>query len=128
MLNYLIDKLILEPIQPQWQGDAFEYGVCTSIDSNGESVKQSGWCPHPLTCQDRQDKHVCSCGRDQYCYLELILNSKDVPCNTSDSTGDEKCEALYGGYARFCNQGQCQCMSNSSYYDNNTCGMLKMFE
>jgi len=65
-MNYLINKLILEPITPQWINDNFEYGVCTRIDSNGVPVQESGLCPYPLTCQSRQDKYVCSCGLDRY--------------------------------------------------------------
>ncbi len=66
MMNYLTNKLILEPIKPEWQNDNFEYGVCTRIKSNGDPVQENGLCPASLKCEARQDKYVCSCGRDKY--------------------------------------------------------------
>jgi hypothetical protein len=61
-------------------------------------------------------------------YLELILTNGTSGCGPSNSTGDDLCTNLYHGYATFCKQGECGCMSNSSYYANGTCGMLKIFE
>ena len=57
---------ISEPIQPIWIDDHIEYGVCTHIDSNGKPIQNHDLCPEPLTCEARQDKHVCSCGIDKY--------------------------------------------------------------
>jgi hypothetical protein len=66
MINYSANQFILGPITPTWINDNFEYGVCTRIKSNGQSGTEPGLCPSPLTCQQRQDKYVCSCGLDQY--------------------------------------------------------------
>ena len=46
--------------------DAYEYGVCTRINSQDIATGDNGLCPEPLTCEARQDKHVCSCGRDKF--------------------------------------------------------------
>jgi hypothetical protein len=66
LTNYLRNQVILEPIKPEWKDDHFEYGVCTHIDSNGKPTQDDGLCPTPLKCEARQDKYVCSCGRDRY--------------------------------------------------------------
>jgi len=63
-------------------------------------------------------------------YLELNLTDVEGTsgCGPSNSTGDNLCTNLYNEYATFCKQGECRCMSNSSYNANGTCGMLKIFE
>jgi hypothetical protein len=66
-------------------------------------------------------------------YLELKLNEfgdsqANPPCNASDPTSDQLCADLYRGNTKFCKQGECRCISNSAYYENNKCGTLKLFE
>jgi hypothetical protein len=73
MIIYSINKFLLEPIQPKWENDVLEYGVCTRINSQGQPVQENGLCPKFLTCQPRQDKFVCSCGRGKY--LDEARNS-----------------------------------------------------
>lgn len=74
MRNCLINKFILEPIKPEWRDDDFEYGVCTRIKSDGDSVQENNLCPDPLECEQRHDKYVCSCGRNKY------LDEKENRC------------------------------------------------
>ena len=40
----------------------------------GRAVEEGGLCPHPLKCQARRDKYVCSCGPNRY------LNEKNKSC------------------------------------------------
>jgi len=60
------DKSISGRIVPQWNGNQLEYSVCTRINSRGIAVPEDGLCPTPLQCEIRNDKHVCSCGKDKY--------------------------------------------------------------
>ena len=61
MCTFLIVK-----IQPNWINDVYEYGLCTRITSRDTAISVSGICPEPLRCEERKDKHVCSCGKDKF--------------------------------------------------------------
>ncbi|CAF1046954.1 unnamed protein product, partial [Adineta ricciae] len=119
-------------IAPQWDDDNFEYGVCTRIDSRGNPQEESGLCPAPLSCQQRRDKYVCSCGRDQYlsengtscfhflernlvspdstrCPSNSNMNGSQCVCSPSDlyKTSDDKrrCELILSASASSCQAG-----------------------
>ena len=57
-------------------------------------------------------------------YSELVLNGT-IECDVSNSASDSLCEQFYGGYARFCRQGECRCQQNTSYDENNRCSMFE---
>ncbi|CAF4481714.1 unnamed protein product, partial [Rotaria sp. Silwood2] len=96
-------------IIPKWQNDVFEYGVCTHINSTRLPIQGNDFCPLLLNCEERQDKYVCSCGRNKYldesngrCYyfLERDLASPiggDCPWGSS------------------LNGTQCQCSPGAQY-------------
>jgi len=44
----------------------YEYGLCTRINSRDEAIPEDGLCPKPLTCEAKEDKHVCSCGNNKF--------------------------------------------------------------
>ncbi|CAF0941777.1 unnamed protein product [Adineta steineri] len=98
------------PITPKWQNDAFEYGVCTRINSRGVPLGVDGLCPPPLTCQARQDKFVCACsGRSQY------LDESNNTCyhfveKTLTNPDGSRCPP-----SSILNNTQCQCSPNDLY-------------
>jgi hypothetical protein len=53
-------------IDRQWINDVYEYGLCTRINSRDEATGEDSLCPEPLKCEAKIDKHVCSCGKDQF--------------------------------------------------------------
>lgn len=62
-------------------------------------------------------------------YLELKLTETEGTSGCSSNlTDDNTCAGLYNGSAKLCKLGECRCLSNISYYSNNTCGMFKILE
>jgi hypothetical protein len=56
----------LAKIQLNWINDVFEYGICTIVTSRDSTLPQNGLCPEPLKCEARDNKHVCTCGKDKF--------------------------------------------------------------
>jgi hypothetical protein len=67
---YRVFLIFIELIKPVWINSVLEYGVCTRITSEDKAIDVPGTCPLSLKCEAREDKHVCSCGKNQFLDLD----------------------------------------------------------
>ncbi|CAF0949210.1 unnamed protein product [Adineta ricciae] len=117
-------------IEPKWESSVLEYGSCTRINSRYRANREDGLCPQPLTCQDREDKYVCSCGKDKFLdssnseqCVYLIgkkTNSVDDLCpqhaSRNNSTGTCEC---HSGYAVVADNRGCELKLSSESFSTN---------
>lgn len=61
------------PIEVGTRRDVIEYGVCTRVVSDGAANGFQGLCPKPTNCVAARDKHICSCGVDQF--VDVVNNN-----------------------------------------------------
>ncbi|UJR32135.1 hypothetical protein I4U23_019603 [Adineta vaga] len=120
-----------EKIQRTWADDVLEYGSCTRITSNDQAFAENGLCPQPLTCRAREDKYVCSCGKDKFVdmdnstqcvyFIGKKTNSNDDQCPKyalrNNITGICECP---NGYKVVNDNRQCELKLSSEIFSPNS--------
>ncbi|CAF3487239.1 unnamed protein product [Rotaria sp. Silwood1] len=108
--------MIKNKIQRNWQDDIYEYGLCTRINPQELAIGVNGLCPEPLICEERRDKHICSCGKDKFRDLDDPSQCVYYIGKTTNSTND-KCPTKNA--IRNTTNGICQCLTGYKAINNN---------